>query len=68
MASKDTTGGIKAVLTDLSLPNRQGMDTVDRLLLAEPRVPILVLSGMGDECIASQAVQHGAQDYLSGSP
>ena len=41
------------------------MDTVDRLLLAAPRVPILVLSGMGDECIASQAVLQGAQDYLS---
>jgi hypothetical protein len=65
MTSKDTSEGINAVLTDLSLPYRQGMDTVDRLLLAAPHVPILVFSGMGDECIASQAVQHGAQDYHS---
>jgi diguanylate cyclase (GGDEF)-like protein/PAS domain S-box-containing protein len=57
-------GGIEAVIADLSLPDSQGLETLDRLLLAAPRVPILVLSGLDDEGIASQAVQHGAQDYL----
>jgi diguanylate cyclase (GGDEF)-like protein/PAS domain S-box-containing protein len=57
-------GGIEAVLADLSLADSQGLETLDRLLLAAPRVPILVLSGLDDEDIASQAVQHGAQDYL----
>ena len=57
-------GGIEAVLTDLSLPDTQGIDTLDRLMLAAPHVPILVLSGAEDEDIASQTVQHGAQDYF----
>jgi diguanylate cyclase (GGDEF)-like protein/PAS domain S-box-containing protein len=57
-------GGIEAVIADLSLPDSQGLETLDRLLLAAPRVPILVLSGLDDEDIASQVVQHGAQDYL----
>src|ERR1700730_17333409 len=57
-------GGIEALLADLLLPDSQGLETLDRLLLAAPRVPILVLSGLDDEGIASQAVQHGAQDYL----
>lgn len=57
-------GGIEAVLADLFLPDSQGIETLDRLLLAAPRVPILVLSGLDDEGIASQTVQHGAQDYL----
>ncbi len=57
-------GGIEAVLADLFLPDSQGIETLDRLLLAAPRVPILVLSGLDDEDIASQTVQHGAQDYL----
>jgi diguanylate cyclase (GGDEF)-like protein/PAS domain S-box-containing protein len=57
-------GGIAAIVTDLSLPDSQDLQTVDRLLLAAPRVPILVVSGLDDEDMGSQAVQHGAQDYL----
>src|ERR1700730_1472784 len=57
-------GGIVAILADLFLPDSQGIETLDRLLLAAPRVPILVLTGLGDESIASQTLQHGAQDYL----
>jgi diguanylate cyclase (GGDEF)-like protein/PAS domain S-box-containing protein len=57
-------GGIDAVLADLFLPDSQGIETLDRLLFAAPRVPVLVLSGLDDEGIASQAVRHGAQDYL----
>jgi diguanylate cyclase (GGDEF)-like protein/PAS domain S-box-containing protein len=57
-------GGIAAIVSDLSLPDSQGLRTVDRLLLAAPRVPILVVSGLDDEDMGSQAIQHGAQDYL----
>src|ERR1700683_4859404 len=57
-------GGIEAVLADLLLPDSYGIETLDKLLLAAPRVPILALSGLGDQDIASQTVQHGAQDYL----
>jgi diguanylate cyclase (GGDEF)-like protein/PAS domain S-box-containing protein len=57
-------GGIDAVLADLSLPDSQGIETLDRILMAAPRIPILVLSGLDDEDIASQTVKHGAQDYL----
>jgi len=56
--------GIGAVLVDLFLPDSQGIETLDKLLLAAPHVPILVLSGPGDEDIAMQALQRGAQDYL----
>ena len=57
-------GGIVAIVADLSLPDSRGLDTLDRLLLAAPRVPILVVSGLDDEYMGSKAVQHGAQDYL----
>ena len=57
-------GGIDAVLADLSLPDSRGIAILDKLLQAAPRVPILVLSDPNDEDIGSQAVQHGAQDYL----
>ena len=55
---------IAAVLVDLFLPDSQGIETFDRLFLAAPNIPILVLSASSDEEIAKVAVQHGAQDYL----
>jgi diguanylate cyclase (GGDEF)-like protein/PAS domain S-box-containing protein len=58
-------GGIEAVLADLLLPDSQGIETLDKLLLAAPRLPILVISGLDDEGIAAQTVQHGAQDYVA---
>ena len=57
-------GGIEVVLADLPLPDSHRVETLDRLLLAAPHVPILALSGLDDQDIASQTVQHGAQDYL----
>ena len=57
-------GGIAAVLLDLFLPDSQGINTFGMLTLAAPCVPILVLGGLGDEDIAKEAVNHGAQDYL----
>ncbi len=57
-------GGIAAVLLDLFLPDSQGINTFGTLSLAAPCVPILVLGGLGDEDIAKEAVNRGAQDYL----
>ena len=56
--------GFAAVLVDLFLSDSNGLDTFDRLFKAAPQVPILVLSSSQNECIAREAVQRGAQDYL----
>ena len=58
------TDSITAVLVDLFLPDSHGIETFDRLFLAAPQIPILVLYASQDEDIARLAVQHGAQDYL----
>src|ERR1700722_9169810 len=58
------TGGIAGVVADLFLPDSQGLETLDKLLLAAKRVPILVLSGLDALDIASRTVQREAQDYL----
>jgi len=55
---------ISAVVTDLFLPDSQGIETLERLLRASPDMPILVVSRRCDEPVARQAVQRGAQDYL----
>jgi diguanylate cyclase (GGDEF)-like protein/PAS domain S-box-containing protein len=61
-------GGIGAVLLDLFLPDSQGISTLGMLSLAAPGVPVLVLAGLGDEDIAKEAVNCGAQDYLLKMP
>ncbi len=53
-----------AVLLDLSLPDSHGLDTITRLCTTVPAMPILVITGLTDEQIATEAVRCGAEDYL----
>jgi diguanylate cyclase (GGDEF)-like protein/PAS domain S-box-containing protein len=53
-----------AVILDLSLHDSHGIETFDKVSMAAPGVPILVLSDSEEEDIAKIAVQRGAQDYL----
>ncbi|OGP53354.1 MAG: hypothetical protein A2Y65_05570 [Deltaproteobacteria bacterium RBG_13_52_11] len=55
---------IGLVLLDLGLPDSQGFDTFAKAYAQVPRVPIIVLSGLADEELATKTVQEGAQDYL----
>ncbi|HWD91905.1 MAG TPA: SpoIIE family protein phosphatase [Verrucomicrobiae bacterium] len=57
-------GAVDVVLSDLSLPDSQGLDTFLRLHARAPHVPIIVLSGLNDTTVALSAVHEGAQDYL----
>ena len=52
------------ILLDLGLPDAQGLGAVRRAHRAAPRVPLVVLTNLDDESMASQAMQEGAQDYL----
>jgi PAS domain S-box-containing protein len=52
------------VLLDLGLPDSQGLDTFTRVNAVAGRLPVIILSGLGDEGRALAAVQQGAQDYL----
>jgi len=54
-----------AVLSDLGLPDSEGLDTVRSLLGVLRRVPLIVLTGLEDDELARQAVHVGAQDYIS---
>ena len=57
-------GKIWAVFVNLSLPDSRGLETLDRLSLAVPGVPTLVLVGAEDDDLALEALRHGAKDYL----
>jgi len=57
-------GRFDIILSDLGLPDCDGMQTVAALQAVVPEVPLVILSGLNDEATAVQAVQQGAQDYL----
>ncbi|MGB9623439.1 MAG: ATP-binding protein [Phycisphaerae bacterium] len=52
------------ILLDLSLPDSYGMATVEKVLAAAASTPILVLTGLDDDRMGTEAVRKGAQDYL----
>ncbi|MEA2518305.1 MAG: hypothetical protein QOF49_385 [Chloroflexota bacterium] len=55
---------VDVILLDLGLPDAQGLNAVTRAHSAAPHVPLVILTGLDDETIATQALQIGAQDYL----
>lgn len=58
-------GPIDVILSDLNLPDGQGLDTFRQLYASVPTVPIVVLTGTYEEKkLALAAVRQGAQDYL----
>jgi diguanylate cyclase (GGDEF)-like protein/PAS domain S-box-containing protein len=56
---------VDVVLIDVALPDSQGIDTFDQVYAATPHIPILTLSTLEDEALAIEAVERGAQGYLS---
>jgi signal transduction histidine kinase len=53
-----------AVLLDLLLPDSRGLETLARIVGRAAELPVIVLTSLGDEEMATQALQQGAQDYL----
>ncbi len=56
--------GIDLVLLDLSLPDSQGLETLEEVFGHSPEIPIVILTGNNDEEAAGRALHQGAQDYL----
>ncbi|AKB31622.1 Sensory transduction histidine kinase [Methanosarcina siciliae HI350] len=52
------------ILSDLRLPDSDGIDTFLEINGRNSRTPIIILTGMNDEKTGIEAVKKGAQDYL----
>jgi PAS domain S-box-containing protein len=52
------------VLLDLGLPDSFGLETLVKLRIKFSYLPVVIMTGSGDESLGVQAVQLGAQDYL----
>ena len=53
---------IDIILLDLNLPDSQGFETVAQIQLHAPQIPIIVLTGIDNEQLATQVVRAGGQD------
>lgn len=51
-------------LLDLSLPDSDGLETVETFIKTIPDVPVIILTIASDENLARSAISVGAQDYL----
>lgn len=52
------------VLLDLTLPDSNGIFTLNRVKDKVKEIPVVVLTGMDDEILAIKSLKEGAQDYL----
>jgi two-component system sensor histidine kinase UhpB len=58
------TEHFNVALIDLTLPDSTGPDTFARIQREAPLLPLVILTGLGDEMLAVEAVRRGVQDYL----
>jgi CheY-like chemotaxis protein/anti-sigma regulatory factor (Ser/Thr protein kinase) len=52
------------VLTDLQMPEMNGLELVERIRADYPSVPVILMTAHGSEEIAVQALQRGAAGYV----
>src|SRR5512139_303243 len=52
------------ILLDYRLPDGTGLELLDQLARRDRQIPVVMVTGQGNERIAVQAIQHGAADYL----
>ena len=53
------------VLVDYSLPGKSGIEVIEEIRRLNPETPIVMITGLGSEKIAVQAMKLGVQDYFT---
>nr|MBS0036784.1 sigma-54-dependent Fis family transcriptional regulator [Saprospiraceae bacterium] len=56
------------IILDIKMPNMDGTETLERLQLLEPDIPVLMISGHATIDTAVEAVKKGAFDFISKPP
>ena len=54
-----------AIVMDINLPDGNGIDFIDTIRANDPTIPITVITGAGNIQLAVQAMQRGADNFLT---
>jgi DNA-binding NtrC family response regulator len=65
IAKLDDEGPFDAVLTDLRMPRKSGLDLLRVVRGRDPDALVLVLTAFGDAAAAGEAIRAGAYDFIS---
>jgi PAS domain S-box-containing protein len=57
-------GSYDMIFLDYKLPGANGLDILTSMTERSIPIPVIMMSGVGDERIAAQAIQRGAVDYI----
>ncbi len=52
------------IVTDVRLPGRSGLDVLDEVIARDPDLPVILVTGHGDVCMAVEAMRVGAYDFI----
>ena len=52
------------IVTDLQMPNRNGLELVSAVRMHHPGVPVILMTGHGSEGLAVEALHRGAASYV----
>lgn len=52
------------IISDLNLPDAQGLEIIEFLTDHYPNIPVVILSGANDQTLIEKALSRGAQDFL----
>ncbi|MEJ7821291.1 MAG: response regulator, partial [Chitinophagaceae bacterium] len=56
--------GVDLIFLDLFLPDSSGLDSFSELIKLNPKLPVVIYSGLTDTEMAIKAITLGAQDFL----
>jgi two-component system response regulator AtoC len=59
------TGPVDVVVTDLKMPNLDGLGLLERMIREYPSVPVIIITAHGTVATAVDALKKGAFDYIS---